>query len=429
MAKSATMFMGSHLFQGLATGNFKVDVRGLGTTIAAAALIGSGPNLSAEATFMDNLATQVVHELKAAPTRMAINTTIGGERFEDAAVSTLRQGTSHAISATLAHQIGQFYQGPDKLGYITHKLAHFASGALTGTIMANDPLGGGFGAAFAEVAMEAMVDAEKEAKAIYKENPTLSIPEVEALMKERIMLRRYFSQVIGGFVGTVAGDGNFGVAASISAIALDYNMEPTLTSAATAAYLTQQAPALAAFLTTPPGIAVAASLGIVVLSIDQIKENLQLLGQLYQVYVMVLRGELKIEVNADGKADIFTKEGAKVNQSSFFNTQSSSAAGGMPDPDEHNNQKKKEETKLKDGDTLSEHDALTEAEKFLGENHTQAEKGRYVSADGLRQVRMKDVDILGKHAGGRHMNFDILKPDPLRSGKFIVEKKIHIFLK
>jgi hypothetical protein len=90
-----------------------------------------------------------VHELKVAPTRMAINTTIGGERFEDAAISTLRQGTSHAIGATLAHQLGQLYKdGPDKLGYVTHKLAHFVAGALTGKIMANDPFGGGFGAAY-----------------------------------------------------------------------------------------------------------------------------------------------------------------------------------------------------------------------------------------------------------------------------------------
>jgi hypothetical protein len=168
------------------------------------------------------------HELKAAPTRMAINTTIGGERFEDAAISTLRQGASHAIGATLAHQIGQLYQGPDKLGYFTHKLAHFASGALSGTIMANDPFGGAFGAAFAEVAMEAMVDAKAEATAIKQENPNLPKEELEKQLHDRLMAKRFFSQVIGGFVGTIAGKGNFSLAASTAAIALDYNMMPTL---------------------------------------------------------------------------------------------------------------------------------------------------------------------------------------------------------
>jgi hypothetical protein len=217
------------MVQGLATGNFKIDVRGLGTTIAAAALIGAGPNLDAKATFMDNLASQVVHELKAAPTRMAINTTIGGERFEDAAISTLRQGASHAIGATLAHQLGQLYKdGPDKLGYFTHKLAHFASGALTGTIMANDPFGGAFSAAFAEVAMEAMVDAKAEVTAIKQENPGLKEDELREKLHNRLMAKRFFSQVIGGFVGTIAGKGNFSLAASTAAIALDYNMMPTL---------------------------------------------------------------------------------------------------------------------------------------------------------------------------------------------------------
>ena len=110
-------------------------------------------------------------------------------------------------------------------------------------------------------------------------------------------------------------------------------MEPTLTSAATAAYLTQQAPALAAFLATPQGMIVAASLGIVALSMDQIKENLTLLGQLYQVYVMLLRDEIGIDT-AGGLYN--TKSGDQVNQSTLFNTQSSSSAagGGMFDPDE-----------------------------------------------------------------------------------------------
>lgn len=155
---------------------------------------------------------------------MAINMAIGGEKFEDAAVSTLRQGASHAIGATLAHQIGQLYQGPDKLGYFSHKLAHFAAGALGGTIAANDPLGGGFGAAFAEISMEAMTDAKAISDEIYLENPTMNDEEFKAAFRDKTMAKRYFSQVIGGFVGTLAGNGNFGVAASTAAIALDYNM-------------------------------------------------------------------------------------------------------------------------------------------------------------------------------------------------------------
>jgi len=284
--------------------------------------------------------------------------------------------------------------------------------------MANDPFGGAFGAAFAEVAMEAMVDAEKEAKAIYKENPTLSIPEVEALMKERIMLRRYFSQVIGGFVGTVAGDGNFGVAASISAIALDYNMEPTLTSAATAAYLLQQAPVLEAFLISPPGIAVAASLGIVALSIDQIKENLQLLGQLYQVYVMVLRDEIGI----DPAGGLFnTKSGDQVNQSTLFNTQSSSSAagGGMFDPDEDPNTKEQEVYKKKN----FERGDKVDLKRFSKRVSQSGQKARYEDPKTGDYLEKDFAAGTGREHGGSFWKAYTRKGDPLgaftKDGRFL----------
>jgi hypothetical protein len=54
--------------------------------------------------------------------------------------------------------------------------------------------------------------------------------------------------------------------------------------------------------------------------------------------------------------------------------------------------------------------------------------GRFLSQDGLRQVRMGNGDILGHHGGGPHMNFEALKPNPLRTDKFIIEKNFHIFL-
>ena len=50
------------------------------------------------------------------------------------------------------------------------------------------------------------------------------------------------------------------------------------------------------------------------------------------------------------------------------------------------------------------------AEDFLGPGYTEASPGRFVSEDGYRQVRMGDMDILGSHAGGPHINFDRLYP-------------------
>ncbi len=81
---------------------------------------------------------------------------------------------------------------------------------------------------------------------------------------------------------------------------------------------------------------------------------------------------------------------------------------------------------LIDGSRLSINDALDAAQEFLGKN-TDMGNGRFVSADGLRQVRMGDTDILGTHAGGSHMNFEVLAPDP-RTGRLRPVHNIHIFL-
>ena len=294
MAKAGTMFVGSSLFQGVATGHVNIAPRGLGIAVLTGGIMAhvSAPLAAAETTFTDMLGQQTVHAVQTAPIHTAISMEIGQEKFGDAFTASLRHGVGHAIGASLAHQMGQWYSGPDKINYFMHKMGHFASGALGGVITADDPLGGAFGAAFAEVSMEAMADAEKVSQEIYQEDPNLSISEVKAIVKERLIAKRFFSQVIAG---TLAG-GDFSVAANSAAIALDYNMEPTLTGAAVSAYLAQQLPALTTFLATPQGMAVAASLGIAALSIDQIKENLTLLGKLHQVYVMVLRGEVKINL-------------------------------------------------------------------------------------------------------------------------------------
>ena len=59
----------------------------------------------------------------------------------------------------------------------------------------------------------------------------------------------------------------------------------------------------------------------------------------------------------------------------------------------------------------------------------QIGKSRFVSADRLRQIRMDDADILRHHYKGPHINFDILKPNPIRPNKMIVIDKIHMLLK
>lgn len=78
---------------------------------------------------------------------------------------------------------------------------------------------------------------------------------------------------------------------------------------------------------------------------------------------------------------------------------------------------------------MTENDALSAAEEFLGKNYKSFGNGRYVSQDGLKQVRMGDSDLLGLHGGGSHINFEVLKPHSQKIGKFVIEKNLHIFLK
>jgi hypothetical protein len=84
---------------------------------------------------------------------------------------------------------------------------------------------------------------------------------------------------------------------------------------------------------------------------------------------------------------------------------------------------------LKDGSFISTNKALDLAEAYLEKGYKSLGKGRFLSKDGLRQVRMSDSDILGKHGGGPHMNFEKLKPNPSKPGKNIIIENYHIYLK
>ena len=82
-----------------------------------------------------------------------------------------------------------------------------------------------------------------------------------------------------------------------------------------------------------------------------------------------------------------------------------------------------------DGVTKSVDDALDLAIDFLGEGYVYMGNGRFVSADGLRQVRMADEDIMGKHGGGPHINFNLLGPNPANPGQLTqIFRSIHIYL-
>ena len=86
---------------------------------------------------------------------------------------------------------------------------------------------------------------------------------------------------------------------------------------------------------------------------------------------------------------------------------------------------------IKDGEKMTSSNVLELAEKFLGKGYTETSpgSGRFVSSDNSRVFRMGENDITGKHGVGKHVNLEILQPNPNKPGKMIVKENIHIFLK
>ena len=76
----------------------------------------------------------------------------------------------------------------------------------------------------------------------------------------------------------------------------------------------------------------------------------------------------------------------------------------------HNACKVSGPTLPKNGTRLPTPDALDLAENYLGRGYTEVSPSRFLSFDGLRQVRMGPNDLLGTHGGGPHINFDTLSP-------------------
>ncbi len=81
---------------------------------------------------------------------------------------------------------------------------------------------------------------------------------------------------------------------------------------------------------------------------------------------------------------------------------------------------------LKDGMKLNWKEGLEKAEAFLGRGYKEVSKGRFVSADGSRVVRMGEHELSGK--APLHLNFETLVPNAAKPGKPKVEKNLHIFL-
>jgi hypothetical protein len=80
-----------------------------------------------------------------------------------------------------------------------------------------------------------------------------------------------------------------------------------------------------------------------------------------------------------------------------------------------------------DGVELPVDNVLDLATDFLGKGYTEKLDSRFLSADGLRQVRMGIGDI-APQPGPAHINFEILGPNPKRPGVNSVIQNYHILL-
>ncbi len=85
-------------------------------------------------------------------------------------------------------------------------------------------------------------------------------------------------------------------------------------------------------------------------------------------------------------------------------------------------------TGLNNGDHLPTGQALDKAEQFLGGGYTQAGPGRYLSQDGLRQVRMTDADIAPRGGQLPHLNFETWASPVSSGGRNKLLDNLHIYL-
>lgn len=110
------------------------------------------------------------------------------------------------------------------------------------------------------------------------------------------------------------------------------------------------------------------------------------------------------EANPDDNTDLLderkTYEGGQGIKSDLSNSPGKGGRNGG------NNPKPLPKDKIK----LEVDEALELAEDYLGQGYREVAPGRFVSLDGMRQIRMGPNDLLGMHGGGPHINFDRLVP-------------------
>ena len=143
----------------------------------------------------------------------------------------------------------------------------------------------------------------------------------------------------------------------------------------------------------------------------------------------VVTGGIKVGVKAAVKAGVKAgvKTAVKQEIKQAAKTETKVAAKALTQASKQG-VKSASELGIKDGMKTTSTKALELGQEFLGKGYREVGPGRYVSADGKRVFRMGDNDILGKHGGGPHVNFETLKPNPNKPGKMMVDQNYHVFI-
>ena len=405
----------------------------------------------------------------------AVDLTVRHRSLDDVLRQSLKSIAVNTAGGYAANQIGAAYKGenPD-LNWFSHKAAHAALGALIGAAISDNSkegmVAGALGAATAEIVSEEL---------------TKYIQENSHSLAQEIKQKHHggpidFGNVKKSFNEVVERNGNIGrLSAATIALVLGQDV-PSAIHAATNAIENNNNSRFKAFIAIEVLQTLFVELPMVIellrlhqqgdvdKAIDHLvkQEHIQRTSQRYcfnsdfyrtaqevwaaYIYTnelifiiaqpLIKLSERTVNDYLQEQYEKYIKPQQNSNSSEQApSSTSASASSAMPphDPDHEPEEKDKNknydiQTKnfnLNDGDYLTQDKALDAAIEFLDKGYKDMGNGRFLSQDGLRQVRMGDSDLRGLHAGGRHINFEFLKINPIRVTKYIVDKNVHIFLK
>ncbi|HBN22456.1 MAG TPA: hypothetical protein DD412_04390, partial [Holosporales bacterium] len=146
-----------------------------------------------------DIGERVQEALIRASSETLVNSTIGGQDFQESIISAARSGVATVAGSFFAHEWGGKYKDVDsQIDYFTHKLVHGIIGAGMGAISDGEALAGAIGGVVGEVVGEAYVETHPEGFDTTSEDydPTLR----KSLQKKGEILTQVTSALAAAFL-------------------------------------------------------------------------------------------------------------------------------------------------------------------------------------------------------------------------------------